>query len=108
MRLHPGQVTAIGVLPDPGVTVGTLAERLSRALSGTPAQIYTGDARGPLEFPDAANARVLLISLSGVLGGTALLVAVLVVTSVEAVGAAALRKLPCSARWPPLPGRSAR
>ena len=76
---HPGQVTAIGVLPDPRVAVGTLSERISRALSGTPAKIYTGDARGPLEFLDAANARVLLISLSGVLGGTALLVAILVV-----------------------------
>jgi len=78
---HPGQVIAIGVLPDRGVTVGTLAERVSRALSGTPAKTYTADARGPLEFPGAANARVMLISLSGVLGGTALLVAILVVTS---------------------------
>jgi putative ABC transport system permease protein len=78
---HPGQVTAIGVLTDPGVTVSTLAERVSGALSGTPAKIYTGDARGPLEFPGAASARVLLISLSGVLGGTALLVAILVVAS---------------------------
>lgn len=75
---HPGQVTAIGVLPEPRVAVGTLTERVSRALSGTRAKIYTGDARGPLEFPGAANARVLLISLSGVLGGTALLVAILV------------------------------
>jgi putative ABC transport system permease protein len=78
---HPGRVTAVGVLPDPGIAAGTLAERVSRALSGTPTKIYTGAARGPLEFPGAANARVLLISLSGVLGGTALLVAILVVTS---------------------------
>ena len=75
---HPGQVTAIGVLPDPGVTAGTLAERVQSALAGAPAKIYTGDARGQLEFLGAANARVLLISLSGVLGGTTLLIAVLV------------------------------
>jgi putative ABC transport system permease protein len=75
---HPGLVTAIGVLPDPRVAAVTLSERVSLALSGTPAKIYTGDARGQLESLGAANARVMLVSLSGVLGGTALLVAILV------------------------------
>ncbi|RVX43522.1 putative ABC transport system permease protein [Nonomuraea polychroma] len=67
-----GLVTAIGVFPEVDVTVkGALA--------------YTGDERGALEFLDAESARVKLISLGGALGGTSLLVAILVVVGTFAL-----------------------
>ncbi|GAA2157172.1 FtsX-like permease family protein [Actinomadura napierensis] len=76
---RPGQVAAVGLLPAEGTGAATVAERASKAVAGTGAKVYTGDGRGPLEFLDAAKARVMLISLSGTLGATSLLVAVLVV-----------------------------
>ncbi|GAA2118286.1 FtsX-like permease family protein [Actinomadura alba] len=76
---RPGQVSAIGVFP-------ASAEKAVRdALRGTPAKVYTGDARGPLEFIDASKARVTLISMGGALGGTSLLVAILVVVGTFAL-----------------------
>ncbi|MGI5288163.1 FtsX-like permease family protein [Nonomuraea polychroma] len=67
-----GLVTAIGVFPEVDVAVkGALA--------------YTGDERGALEFLDAESARVRLISLGGALGGTSLLVAILVVVGTFAL-----------------------
>ncbi|MEU6787688.1 FtsX-like permease family protein [Nonomuraea angiospora] len=67
-----GLVTAIGVWP--GVEV---------AVKGAVA--YTGDERGAVEFPEAENSRVKLISLGGALGGTSLLVAILVVVGTFAL-----------------------
>lgn len=69
---HTGQVTAIGVFPKVDVAVRD-------------AVAYTGDERGAVEFPDAENARVRLISLGGALGGTSLLVAILVVVGTFAL-----------------------
>ncbi|WP_207913934.1 ABC transporter permease [Micromonospora sp. KC213] len=69
---HAGQVTAIGVFP-----------RVDVAVPG--AVTYTGDERGAVEFPDAENARIRLISLGGALGGTSLLVAILVVVGTFAL-----------------------
>ncbi|MGW6499483.1 FtsX-like permease family protein [Nonomuraea angiospora] len=67
-----GLVTAIGVWPGVEVTVeGAVA--------------YTGDERGAVEFPGAENSRVRLISLGGALGGTSLLVAILVVVGTFAL-----------------------
>ncbi|MFI7130299.1 FtsX-like permease family protein [Nonomuraea sp. NPDC050153] len=67
-----GLVTAIGVWPRVGIAVkGAVA--------------YTGDERGAIEFPGAENARVKLISLGGALGGTSLLVAILVVVGTFAL-----------------------
>ncbi|WP_214413977.1 FtsX-like permease family protein [Sphaerisporangium fuscum] len=69
---HPGRVTAIGVFPKVDVRVrGAVA--------------YTGDERGAVEFPDAEKSRVKLISLGGALGGTSLLVAILVVVGTFAL-----------------------
>ncbi|MFI6740228.1 FtsX-like permease family protein [Nonomuraea sp. NPDC050451] len=67
-----GLVTAIGVWP--GVEV---------AVKGAVA--YTGDERGAVEFPEAENSRVKLISLGGALGGTSLLVAIMVVVGTFAL-----------------------
>ncbi|MFD6114309.1 FtsX-like permease family protein [Streptomyces yangpuensis] len=80
-----GQVSAIGVLPTPGIGATELAARVERALAGTTAQVATGDDRGPAEFPDAAGARTKLVSMGGAMGGTSLLVAILVVTGTFAL-----------------------
>ncbi|WP_245641809.1 ABC transporter permease [Nonomuraea candida] len=69
---HPGMVSAAGVFPG-----------LARAPEG--AVLYTGQERGRLEFLDAEQARVKLISMGGALAGTSLLVAVLVVVGTFAL-----------------------
>lgn len=79
LAAHPGQVTAFGVLPSPGTDPDRLREAVATALHGTRAQVGTGDDRGPVEFLDAAAARIKLVSMGGAMGGTSLLVAVLVV-----------------------------
>ncbi|WP_369216016.1 FtsX-like permease family protein [Streptomyces flavofungini] len=79
LAAHPGKVTAFGVLPKPGTDVDGLRQAVARALDGTTAQVSAGEDRGPVEFLDAAGARVGLVSMGGAMGGTSLLVAVLVV-----------------------------
>ncbi|WP_282792313.1 ABC transporter permease [Streptomyces sp. CC224B] len=82
---RPGQVTAFGVLPAEGTSVDALRAAVKKALRGTTAQVSSGDGRGPVEFLDAAGARVKLVSMGGVMGGTSLLVAVLVVVGTFAL-----------------------
>jgi putative ABC transport system permease protein len=71
---HAGMVAAYGVF-------GVTAAQAAAAVAGSGALVSTGDKRGQVEFTDAAAARVKLISMGGALGGTALIVAVLVVVS---------------------------
>ncbi|MFD7629087.1 FtsX-like permease family protein [Streptomyces sp. NPDC059851] len=91
LAARDGQVTAIGVLPAPGVDPGALAQRIRQTLAGTGAgpgsgaRVSAGDERGPVEFLDAAGARIKLVSMGGAMGGTALLVAVLVVVGTFAL-----------------------
>lgn len=85
LAARAGQVSAIGVLPAPGVGTTELAARVERALRGTTAQVATGDERGPVEFLDAAGARIKLVSMGGAMGGTSLLVAILVVVGTFAL-----------------------
>ncbi|SNS07694.1 putative ABC transport system permease protein [Streptosporangium subroseum] len=106
---HPGLVSAIGVFPAVDVTAalkdasaqGPAAARSGTAgaaadaegasmqapvtVGGAAAVAYTGDARGPLEFLNADKARIKLISLGGALGGTSLLVAIIVVVGTFAL-----------------------
>ncbi|WP_406390660.1 FtsX-like permease family protein [Streptomyces sp. NBC_00887] len=84
---RPGQVTAFGVLPAAGTDTrkGPLVRAVTEALHGTGAQVSTGDARGPVEFLDAAAGRVKLVSMGGAMAGTSLLVAVLVVVGTFAL-----------------------
>lgn len=85
---HPGLLSAIGVFPRPGTAPGAadaLSARVRAALAGTGAIVSTGDARGPAEFLGADTARVDLISIGAVLGGTSLLVALLVVTGTSSL-----------------------
>lgn len=91
LAAHPGQVTAFGVLPAKGTDVAVLKRSVSTALHGTKAphattaQASAGDGRGPVEFLDAAAARTKLVSMGGAMGGTSLLVAVLVVVGTFAL-----------------------
>ncbi|SOE30948.1 ABC transporter permease [Streptomyces sp. OK228] len=91
LAAHPGQVTAFGVLPTKGTDAAVLKRSVSTALygtrapHGTTAQVSAGDGRGPVEFLDAAAARTKLVSMGGAMGGTSLLVAVLVVVGTFAL-----------------------
>ncbi|MER5536426.1 ABC transporter permease [Streptomyces mirabilis] len=91
LAAHPGQVTAFGVLPAKGTDAAVLKRSISTALHGTKAphgttaQVSSGDGRGPVEFLDAAAARTKLVSMGGAMGGTSLLVAVLVVVGTFAL-----------------------
>ncbi|MET8129291.1 FtsX-like permease family protein [Streptomyces sp. NPDC005231] len=85
LAARPGQVTALGVLPTPGTDLTELKRQVERALKGTTAQVATGDDRGPVEFLDAAGARIKLVSMGGAMGGTSLLVAILVVVGTFAL-----------------------
>ncbi|UQX03305.1 ABC transporter permease [Streptomyces sp. RerS4] len=103
LAARAGQVAAIGVVPAPGVDPATLAGRIGQALKdtevkggepkgtagtrsgGQAAVVSTGDERGPVEFLDAAGARIRLVSMGGAMGGTSLLVAVLVVVGTFAL-----------------------
>jgi putative ABC transport system permease protein len=76
---HPGLVSAIGVFPASGAAERDLRRLLAAAKTVPAAVVYTGDDRGAAEFADAETARIRLISMGGVLAGTALIVAVLVV-----------------------------
>ncbi|WP_411087702.1 FtsX-like permease family protein [Streptomyces sp. 061-3] len=85
LAARPGQVTALGVLPAPGTDLTELKRQVERALKGTTAQVATGEDRGPVEFLDAAGARIKLVSMGGAMGGTSLLVAILVVVGTFAL-----------------------
>ncbi|MGW4898329.1 ABC transporter permease [Kitasatospora sp. NPDC004240] len=82
---RPGEVSAIGVLPAPGTDPAALARELAPVLAGSGALAHRGEDRGRVEFLDAANARVRLVSMGAAIGGTALLVAVLVVSGTFAL-----------------------
>jgi putative ABC transport system permease protein len=69
------------VFPDRGIGLAQVAS----ALTGTSATVHSGSDRGRVEFLDAEKARVKLISVGGALGGTSLLVAILVVVGTFAL-----------------------
>ncbi|MGW7140213.1 FtsX-like permease family protein [Streptomyces xanthophaeus] len=87
LAARDSRISAVGVLPEPGVDPRELAGRIRQALAlaGSTAQVSVGDERGPVEFPGAAGARIKLVSMGGAMGGTALLVAVLVVVGTFAL-----------------------
>jgi putative ABC transport system permease protein len=75
---HDGMAAAYGVF---GVTAG----QVRSAVAGTGALVWTGSDRGQAEFPGATSARAQLTSMGGAIGGTALIVAVLVVAGTFAL-----------------------
>ncbi|MGV9296617.1 ABC transporter permease [Amycolatopsis sp. NPDC003676] len=78
------RVDAVGVFPRPGVDPDELADRLTAQL-GSVAEVATGDDRSRIENPDVASARSTLQEIAGSLGGTVLLIAILVVASTLAL-----------------------
>ncbi|QIQ04398.1 FtsX-like permease family protein [Streptomyces liangshanensis] len=83
-----GQAAVIGVLPKSGVSAGELASQVNKALSnddGIRYKVATGGDRGPVEFLDAGAARIKMVSMGGAMGGTSLLVAILVVVGTFAL-----------------------
>lgn len=76
---HDGLVAAIGVFPAAPSAAADVRALLAAAPAVPAALVRTGDDRGRVEFPDAANAQVRLISMGAVLAGTSLLVALLIV-----------------------------
>ncbi|MFI0404800.1 FtsX-like permease family protein [Actinomadura sp. 3N508] len=72
-----GNVTAIGAHGS--------AKAIEDAVRGTGATVHTGKDRGKAEFLGAEKSRIKLISMGGALGGTALLVAILVVSGTFAL-----------------------
>ncbi|MED7948663.1 ABC transporter permease [Streptomyces sp. BE303] len=82
---HDGLVSAIGVFPSSPSAADDVRELLRGMAGGPVAVVRTGDERGRVEFPDAANAQVRLISMGAVLGGTSLIVALLVVVGTFAL-----------------------
>ncbi|MEV6753524.1 FtsX-like permease family protein [Streptomyces sp. NPDC051214] len=85
LAAHPGKITTLGVMPADGTPTGELKEAVADALAGTTSQVSSGNDRGPVEFLDAAGARIKLVSMGGAMGGTSLLVAVLVVVGTFAL-----------------------
>ena len=75
---HDGMVAAYGVF-------GLTADQVKAAVAGTGALVSVGADRGQAEFPGAASARTKLTSMGAAIGGTALIVAVLVVAGTFAL-----------------------
>jgi putative ABC transport system permease protein len=80
------QVSTIGVLAAPGTDAGRLDDRVDAALKGAHVTSHTGAGRGSAENPDVASARGSLKELAGSLGGTVVLITMLVVGSTLALG----------------------
>ncbi|MGK5496618.1 ABC transporter permease [Streptomyces sp. URMC 125] len=79
------RVSAIGVLAAEGTDAERLADRVGDALDGARVELYTGDGRSSVENPDVASARGSLKELAGSLGGTVVLITMMVVGSTLAL-----------------------
>ncbi|PPS72420.1 ABC transporter permease [Streptomyces sp. MH60] len=73
---HPGKADAVAVLAEEGVDTDALAAAVSKALTGSGAQVLTGDDRGEVEDHGLAYAKETLFAVGGSFGGIATLVAV--------------------------------
>ncbi|MFB8216359.1 ABC transporter permease [Streptomyces anulatus] len=86
---HPGRIDAIGVVAEPGVPPGALRDAIGSVLperSGVPGsdrgvRVLTGAERGEAERVDALGGRGDQLALLGSIGGTVLMVALLVIAS---------------------------
>ncbi len=76
-RFAHHRLTAIGVWPAAGAGHDTVTRALEH--TGADVTVSSGIAKGAVEFSDVTRARVALVSMSAAIGGTALLVAILVV-----------------------------
>ncbi|MFD5829482.1 FtsX-like permease family protein [Lentzea sp. NPDC060358] len=80
---RPGQLTAVGVLAEPGTR--DLASRLEEALRDDHVEVSEGADRSAAEFEDVGRTKSILTILSGSFGGYAVLVAIFVVASTLAL-----------------------
>ncbi|WP_198957950.1 ABC transporter permease [Streptomyces sp. CB02115] len=86
---HPGRIDAIGVVAEPGVSPDALRDAIGAVLperSGVPGsdrgvRVLTGAERGEAEQVDALGGRGDQLALLGSIGGTVLMVALLVIAS---------------------------
>ncbi|MFE1364441.1 FtsX-like permease family protein [Streptomyces anulatus] len=86
---HPGRIDAIGVVAEPGVSPTALRDAIGAVLperSGVPGsdrgvRVLTGAERGEAEQVDALGGRGDQLALLGSIGGTVLMVALLVIAS---------------------------
>lgn len=86
---HPGRIDAIGVVAEPGVSRDALRDAIGAVLperSGVPGsdrgvRVLTGAERGEAEHVDALGGRGDQLALLGSIGGTVLMVALLVIAS---------------------------
>ncbi|MFD2418027.1 ABC transporter permease [Amycolatopsis pigmentata] len=76
---RPGQVDAIAVLADGGVTADELAKRINDALPGVVTSV--GQDRAEAEFVDAGAARSFLLLMASSFGGAMLMIVLAVVAS---------------------------
>jgi putative ABC transport system permease protein len=83
---RPGQADVIGVLADPGVRTGALADAVRRVLPPVPTRpagayprVYAGADRGAVELVGGAAASGTVIAVSAAAGGSVLLIATLVI-----------------------------
>ena len=83
---HPGEADVIGVLTDQAAGAGTLANAVRRVLppesrrpSGAYPRVYAGVDRGAAETAGAGTGAGAVIAVSAVAGGSAVLIAVLVI-----------------------------
>ncbi|MBV7243512.1 ABC transporter permease [Streptomyces sp. MW-W600-10] len=86
---HPGRIDAIGVIAEPGVGPKALREAIGAVLpenagvagSDRGVRVLTGAERGEAEQVDALGGRGDRLALLGSIGGTVLMVALLVIAS---------------------------
>ncbi|SMD24977.1 ABC transporter permease [Kibdelosporangium aridum] len=75
------RLAAVGVLAEPGVHPGELADRITAELADVPLATYVGRDIGDVEFLDIGQARGFLIAISASLMGTIAMVVLFVVSS---------------------------
>ncbi|MGW4204269.1 FtsX-like permease family protein [Streptomyces sp. NPDC004726] len=91
---HPGRIDAIAVLPEPGTSARTLADRLTEVY-GTGhdrPRVLTGNDRGAVENSGVAQARSLLEGLGASFGGIATMVAVFTASGTVALSVGLRRR----------------
>ncbi|GAA4229374.1 putative ABC transport system permease protein [Streptosporangium album] len=72
---HPGSVDAVGVALQQGADLAAVSAGIQQAVGDQTVVTLSGDDRGLAEFPQAANTRQNLVTLSAIFGGWAIMVA---------------------------------
>jgi putative ABC transport system permease protein len=80
LSVDAARVDALGVLLDEDADPDLVAERIERTLGGRVA-VHTGEDRGKAESPEAVQANEELVSLAGVFGSFAVILAIFVVAA---------------------------